>query len=68
VRAFGLTQTEAKLAALIPEGRSLEDVTEQRQTSLTTIRSQLKAVFAKTGTHRHSELVALLGKLAGARR
>ena len=65
---FGLTQTEAKLAVLAAEGRSLEEIAEQRQTSMTTVRSQLKAVFAKTGTHRQSELVALLGKLAGPRR
>jgi DNA-binding CsgD family transcriptional regulator len=64
VQAFGLTQTEAKLAALMAEGRSLEDIAGQRQTSLTTVRSQFKAVFAKTGTHRQSELVALLAKLA----
>jgi DNA-binding CsgD family transcriptional regulator len=68
VRAFGLTQTEAKLAVLVAEGRSLEDIAEQRQTSLTTIRSQLKAVFAKTDTHRQSELVALLAKLPAQRR
>jgi DNA-binding CsgD family transcriptional regulator len=68
VRVFGLTQTEAKLAVLVSEGRSLEDVAEQRRTSLTTIRSQLKAVFAKTDTHRQSELVALLAKLAAQRR
>jgi DNA-binding CsgD family transcriptional regulator len=64
VQAFGLTPTEAKLAAMVAEGRSLEDIAEQRQTSLTTARNQLKAVFAKTSTHRQSELVALLARLA----
>ena len=69
MRAFGLTQTEEELECFRPaEGRSLEEIAEQRQTSMTTVRSQLKAVFAKTGTHRQSELVALLGKLAGPRR
>ena len=28
-----------------------------------TVRNQIKAIFAKTGTHRQSELVALLSRL-----
>jgi DNA-binding CsgD family transcriptional regulator len=65
---FIRNQTDAKLAVMVADGPSLEDVAEQRQTSLATARSQLKAVFAKTGTHRQSELVALLEASASAER
>jgi DNA-binding CsgD family transcriptional regulator len=60
---FGLTSAEARLAAAFAGGCALEDIAEQRAISLTTARNQLKAVFAKTDTHRQSELVALLARL-----
>jgi DNA-binding CsgD family transcriptional regulator len=61
--AFGLTPAEAKLASLMAEGISLEKVAEELGISRETARNQLKAVFAKTATHRQGELVALLGRL-----
>jgi DNA-binding CsgD family transcriptional regulator/PAS domain-containing protein len=61
--AFGLTAAEAKLAALVAGGVSLEQVAEQIGIARATARNQLKAVFVKTGTHRQSELVALLASL-----
>jgi DNA-binding CsgD family transcriptional regulator len=62
-KAFGLTPAEARLAGLLVEGQSLEDIAERLQLSRGTIRVQLKAVFAKTGMHRQGELVALLTQL-----
>jgi DNA-binding CsgD family transcriptional regulator len=60
-KLFGLTSAEAKLASLIAEGISVEKAAEALEISRETARNQLKAVFAKTATHRQSELVALLG-------
>jgi DNA-binding CsgD family transcriptional regulator len=62
-KAFGLTPAEAKLASIVSEGTSPERAAEQLGISRETARSQLKAVFAKTATHRQSELVALLSRL-----
>lgn len=61
--AFGLTTAEAKLAARIAPGETLEDAAEASGVLKSTAAQQLKAVFAKTGTHRQSELVALLAPL-----
>lgn len=58
--AFNLTKAESSLAAGLAEGRTLQSLAEERQVSLNTVRSQLKAVFAKTNTRRQAELVALL--------
>lgn len=60
VIAFRLTQAESRLAAGLAQGRTLKSLAEERQVSLNTVRSQLKAVFAKTNTRRQAELVALL--------
>ena len=57
---FGLTKAEARLALRLAEGASLARAAEAFDVKLTTIRSQLQQVFAKTGTSRQAELVALL--------
>jgi DNA-binding CsgD family transcriptional regulator len=57
---FRLTKAEARLALRLAEGSSLASAAEDFNVKLTTIRSQLQQVFAKTGTSRQPELVALL--------
>jgi DNA-binding CsgD family transcriptional regulator len=59
-RTFCLTPSEAKLACVIARGVSPYIAARELNISKETARNQLKAVFAKTGTHRQSELVALL--------
>lgn len=61
--AFRLTEAEARLAAQLATGESLEIVAERLGIAKETSRSQLKSIFAKTGTHRQSELVAILAKV-----
>jgi DNA-binding CsgD family transcriptional regulator len=62
-RAFGLTPAEARLASIIAEGLNPEGAAEELAISKVTARNQLGAIFAKTSTHRQSELVALLSRL-----
>lgn len=57
---FGLTKAEARLALRLAQGSSLASAAQTFDVKLTTIRSQLQQVFAKTGTSRQAELVALL--------
>jgi DNA-binding CsgD family transcriptional regulator len=63
--AFSLTAAEAKVASLIAAGSSPEEIASKQQVSRETIRSQIKAIFAKTGTHRQSELAALVSRIQG---
>jgi DNA-binding CsgD family transcriptional regulator len=55
---FGLTNAEARLAAAICQGHDLNTAANTFGVSRQTLRSQLKAVFSKTGTRRQAELVA----------
>jgi DNA-binding CsgD family transcriptional regulator len=57
---FTLTPAEAALAASLAGGRSLADHAGERGIAVSTARSQLKALFAKTNTNRQGELVAML--------
>lgn len=63
-RAFGLTPAEMRVAAGLHAGQDLAEIAAEVGTMIGTVRSQLKAVLAKTGTHRQQELTALLARTA----
>ena len=57
---FDLTATEAQVARHISLGRTIGDVASLHGVAESTVRTQLKAIFAKTGASRQIELMALL--------
>ncbi|HXW70807.1 MAG TPA: hypothetical protein VEK34_05120 [Methylocella sp.] len=59
-KTFRLTPSEARLACIIARGAPPDTAARELKISRETARNQLKSVFAKTDTHRQSELVALL--------
>jgi len=61
--ALGLTQTQAALAGMLADGISLRDAAEMRGISYETARTHLRAIFAKVGVGRQSELVALVVRM-----
>lgn len=63
-RAFGLTESESRLAEALLAGATLADFAKERAVSKQTLRNQLVGVMRKTGTRRQSELVSLLTRLA----
>lgn len=58
--AFGLTPAEKMLAEAITQGMALRDYADSREISIHTVRTQLKMIYAKTETHRQSQLAALI--------
>lgn len=60
---FRLSEAEARLAVQLASGEPLETVAERLGIAKETSRSQLKSIFAKTGTHRQAALVAMLAKV-----
>jgi DNA-binding CsgD family transcriptional regulator len=62
--AFGLTGAEAAVAQHVARGEGLPMVAAALSISPSTARTHLKHAFDKTGTHRQSELAALLVRLA----
>ena len=57
-RLFQLTPAEARIAQGLANGMSLAEIAREQRAHLQTVRKQLKAVFAKTGTHRQAQCVA----------
>ena len=60
---FGLTGTEAALAADLLAGQELREIAERRGRSINTVRTHLARVMAKTDVNRQSELMRLLASL-----
>lgn len=56
---FELTAAQAKVSALVLAGMSLSRVAQSLNVSENTVRSHLKQIFQKTGTHGQMELVHL---------
>jgi DNA-binding CsgD family transcriptional regulator/PAS domain-containing protein len=59
-RLFNLTRSEARLAARLARGEALMAAAAGIGISYATARTQLAAIFRKTGTSRQGELVRLL--------
>lgn len=56
-KLYGLTKGEAALAAILMQGKSIEEAADQLFISPHTARTHLKRIFMKTDTHRQTELV-----------
>lgn len=59
-RLFGLTPSEARLAARLALGEALHDAAASLGIAYSTARTQLSVIFRKTSTSRQAELVRLL--------
>jgi len=60
---YRLTPAETRLAAALLKGDSPEEYAEAMGVRISTVRSQLRALFNKTGTRRQAELVALFMRM-----
>ena len=58
--AFGLTPGEARVAAALAAGQTVESIAATRSVSVSTVRTQLRAVFDKLGVSRQPEMVRRL--------
>jgi DNA-binding CsgD family transcriptional regulator/PAS domain-containing protein len=54
---FGLSPRESQVAALLASGESLKGLARLLSVSHNTVRSQLRAVFSKTGARTQAELI-----------
>ncbi len=64
---FGLTGSEAALAADLLSGKELRDIAVQRGRSINTVRTLLARLMAKTQVNRQSDLMRLMAGLPRTR-
>jgi DNA-binding CsgD family transcriptional regulator len=60
---FGLTESETAVAMLIGNGLQADEIAQQRDVSVHTVRDQIKASLRKTGAARQAGLVRMLHEL-----
>jgi DNA-binding CsgD family transcriptional regulator len=61
---FDLTCAEVKLAQSLARGLSLEEAARHLNIKMSTARTQLASIFAKTGSQRQGKLIAILSRIA----
>lgn len=57
---YGLTATEAEIAASLANGMTIETIADSRRCTSETVRTHLKRVLSKTGQSRQAHLVRLV--------
>lgn len=62
--AFDLTESEIAVIRLIMDGCSTKVIAIRRATAEATVRSQLKSIFAKTGTSGQTELLRIVSGIS----
>lgn len=58
--AFGLTQAELEIVRGVTLGQALKEIADARGRSTETVRTQMRAILAKTETHSQAELVRVV--------
>jgi DNA-binding CsgD family transcriptional regulator len=61
---YGLTRAEGRVLELIARGQTPQDAADALGVTLTTVKTHLQKVFAKTETARQAELVQLVTRMA----
>ncbi len=59
---FSFTRTEGAVAAALGSGHSVEEIAAGMGVAVATVRTHLKRILAKTGTHRQAEIVTLVAR------
>jgi DNA-binding CsgD family transcriptional regulator len=63
LREAGLSPSEARVAALLSEGRSRDEVAQALGIALNTVKTHVRRVYAKLRVSRQSQLAAAIGAL-----
>jgi hypothetical protein len=61
---FGFSRAEADVAAALSGGAAAEDVAQQRNVSLATVRSQIRSILGKSGTENLRDFERSMASLA----
>jgi DNA-binding CsgD family transcriptional regulator len=59
-KAFALTPVETRVVAQLTEGYTVQEAAAHLKLKVETVRTYLKQVFQKTGTHRQVDLIQLM--------
>jgi DNA-binding CsgD family transcriptional regulator len=58
-RLYSLTEAEARVVSALTLGETVEQIAVAHGVRVSTVRTQLRSTFEKTGVHRQTDLVRL---------
>lgn len=61
---YHLTAMEARIACMLADGLSTQEIADEQSISILTLRTHLKSVFSKTGLRRQAALTQMITTLA----
>lgn len=62
--AYNLTNAEARLFGLLSAGHGLLDAARELGITKNTVRTHMRNIYSKVGTHRQADLIRLLGQFS----
>jgi DNA-binding CsgD family transcriptional regulator len=66
-RAYGLSPSEADIAVRLANGATIQEISDQRGSTVGTVRTQVKHIFSKMHARRQSDVVRLMAALGPPR-
>lgn len=60
IQNYRLTRAESRLAVAVASGESLHQYLERNCVGIETVRTQMKQILSKTGTHRQLDFIKLV--------
>ena len=60
---LGLTPAESRIAVLLAQGKSIDEVAAETRRSRTTVKWHIRHIYAKSGVSRQAELMQLVSSL-----
>lgn len=63
--AYKLTEAEAAIALAVADGDELKEIAARRAVAVSTVRSQVQAIYTKLDVHRQAELAARVRRFSG---
>lgn len=60
IQEYGLTIAESQVASELTRGETVSGIAKKRRVSVTTVRTQVRAIFHKTNVSRQADLIRLL--------
>jgi DNA-binding CsgD family transcriptional regulator len=67
MEAYGLTRAEVRVALAVASGMTISHMARRLKISRNTIKTHLRRVYEKTGTHRQAEFSRLMATISFAR-
>ena len=62
---YGLSRSEADIALRLADGQTIRDISDERRSTIATVRTQVKQIFSKMHARRQADVIRAVGTCLG---